>query len=140
MVFSTHDLHIAIHEADKIWLALDSGLEEGSPEDLILKGSFRKIFKGTPLEFSEEEETFVYPFLAKKKIKLKADGKLKYWTEKALKRIGIQVDNDESLAELSVSYTREQQAEWTYTFGNAQVNFNTIYDMVNFIRIVDNKQ
>jgi len=38
VIFSTHDLHIAISQSDKIWLILDDKLIEGAPEDLMMEG------------------------------------------------------------------------------------------------------
>ena len=39
IIFSTHDLQMAISQADKIWLILDNKLIEGAPEDLMIARS-----------------------------------------------------------------------------------------------------
>ncbi|MCU0460444.1 MAG: ABC transporter ATP-binding protein [Bacteroidales bacterium] len=45
IVFSTHDLDIAVKIADRIWLMLREGLTEGSPVKLIANGSFDAMFE-----------------------------------------------------------------------------------------------
>jgi len=40
ILFSTHDLGMAVSQADKIWLLRDDGMRSGSPEDLMLDGAF----------------------------------------------------------------------------------------------------
>ncbi|MCH7658592.1 MAG: ATP-binding cassette domain-containing protein, partial [Bacteroidetes bacterium] len=40
IIFSTHDLNIALHQADKIWLMLPGEIVAGAPEDLVLKPRF----------------------------------------------------------------------------------------------------
>ena len=44
IIFSTHDLQMAISQSDKIWLILDNELIEGAPEDLMIAGAFDHLF------------------------------------------------------------------------------------------------
>jgi iron complex transport system ATP-binding protein len=44
IIFSTHDLNIALKLADRIWLILKEGFIEGTPEELIKNGSFEPMF------------------------------------------------------------------------------------------------
>jgi len=44
IVFSTHDLSIALKVADRIWLILKEGIIEGTPEELLEEGSFDSMF------------------------------------------------------------------------------------------------
>jgi iron complex transport system ATP-binding protein len=44
IIFSTHDLNIAIKIADRIWLMLKDGLTDGSPKTLVEQGSFDLMF------------------------------------------------------------------------------------------------
>jgi iron complex transport system ATP-binding protein len=45
IIFSTHDLNIAIRLADRIWLITKERLIEGDPEKLIEQGSFDSMFE-----------------------------------------------------------------------------------------------
>ncbi len=51
VIFSTHDLHSAIDHADKIWLMLDRGIIEGTPEELILNNAFDELFADSPMKY-----------------------------------------------------------------------------------------
>lgn len=54
IIFSTHDLNIAVNMADKIWLLLKDGLIAGSPEELIKNGSFNNLFESSLFGFDPE--------------------------------------------------------------------------------------
>lgn len=51
ILFSTHDLHIAVRNADKIWLMLNEGIKEGIPQNLIMDGSFEMLFDTSGLSY-----------------------------------------------------------------------------------------
>ncbi len=58
VLFSTHDLNIAIKYADIIWLMLPEKIITGSPEDLILKNQFSLIFKNKNIKFDNSNADF----------------------------------------------------------------------------------
>jgi iron complex transport system ATP-binding protein len=43
IIFSTHDFGIALSHADKIWLVLENGITEGTPEELAESKSFNNL-------------------------------------------------------------------------------------------------
>jgi ABC-type cobalamin/Fe3+-siderophores transport system ATPase subunit len=47
VIFSTHDLNMAINMADKVWLIMKDGLTEGSPEELMKSGAFENLFESS---------------------------------------------------------------------------------------------
>lgn len=52
VLFSTHDMHIALQKADKIWLLLPDGLIEGTPAELIRNKSIEKLFENSRVDFN----------------------------------------------------------------------------------------
>lgn len=58
LLFSTHDLHLAIQNCDKIWIMGHSNFIEGEPTQLIEKGAFDLIFKDSSLKFDKQLLTF----------------------------------------------------------------------------------
>jgi len=58
IIFSTHDLNIALKYCDKVWLIKDKNIYEGSPEDLFLKGMLQNIFSDKHVFFNSD--TFEY--------------------------------------------------------------------------------
>ncbi|MDR2887075.1 MAG: ABC transporter ATP-binding protein [Bacteroidales bacterium] len=62
VIFSTHDLQMAISCADKIWLLHNAALFEGAPKDLILNGVFDKIFDSGNIRYNPGAGTFTFRF------------------------------------------------------------------------------
>jgi len=60
IIFSTHDLQMALNCADKIWALNNSELIESTPEDFIPNGVFDKIFDSVNIKYSIEHETFAF--------------------------------------------------------------------------------
>ena len=91
ILFSTHELELALQNADEIWLiSKDQELKKGLPEDLILKGIFQDAFERNAIFFDIEKGTFgrkSKPF--SKKIYLEGDKISVFWTAKALEKINI---------------------------------------------------
>ncbi|MDD2358762.1 MAG: ABC transporter ATP-binding protein, partial [Thiovulaceae bacterium] len=59
IIFSTHDLPLAINMCDKIWIMGHYGFFEGTPDDLIKKGAFDKMFKDSDLRFNPRALTLI---------------------------------------------------------------------------------
>ncbi len=59
IIFSTHDLPLAIKMCDKIWIMGYYGFIEGTPDDLIKSGAFEKIFKDSGLKFNPQALTLI---------------------------------------------------------------------------------
>ncbi len=72
IIFSTHDLSIAMDEVDKLWLMTDEGLMEGAPEDLLMNQGFRKLFKNSDLDFDARSLVFRFSRDLKRRIKILA--------------------------------------------------------------------
>jgi len=91
IILSTHDLQSALGESDKIWLLTDGALEEGAPEDLVLKGSFDNLFGESLLKFRKSDGNF-YPVREEKEsVCIRGEGLMKQWTIRAMKRLGFRI-------------------------------------------------
>ncbi|MBK7712443.1 MAG: hypothetical protein IPJ37_16895 [Bacteroidales bacterium] len=60
IIFSTHDLNVAMSQADKIWLIIDDHLLEGAPEDLMLQGAFDHLFDSSAFQYNSEDGTYSF--------------------------------------------------------------------------------
>jgi iron complex transport system ATP-binding protein len=91
IIFSTHDLNVALSQADKIWLVLPDGIEEGAPEDLMLSGSLDNLFDSSAVIFNPDNGT--YSFMPEKKgeIFVEGSGVMLHYSKKALVRAGFSV-------------------------------------------------
>jgi iron complex transport system ATP-binding protein len=100
ILLSTHELDLALHSSDKIWLIQTSPTGEstnsiisGVPEDLVLNGSFEKAFENRGLVFDKANGRFKLPASKKRIVNLKGSEVYCYWTETALEREGFEVNN-----------------------------------------------
>ncbi|MDR2064798.1 MAG: ABC transporter ATP-binding protein [Prevotellaceae bacterium] len=58
IIFSTHDLNIALHLADKIWLMANRKMYEGTPSQLIKTNAFDEMLANTVLKMENGEIKF----------------------------------------------------------------------------------
>lgn len=91
IIYSTHDLQVAIHEADNIWMMLDSCLVSGAPEDLILANQFDSLLSDTSVVFDTLNGVFKNKRVAKGEITIEGEGIETNWTIKMLERIGYSI-------------------------------------------------
>lgn len=93
ILFSTHDLSIALTLADRLWMMLDDRMVEGIPEEVAAGGHFESLFPNNhQLIFDPEKGDFRLPREIKGKIMLSATGKEQQLATKALERIGFDVE------------------------------------------------
>jgi iron complex transport system ATP-binding protein len=130
IIFSTHDLNIAIQEADKIWLMLSDGITEGAPEDLILNETFNRIFDHTNLNFDKVKGDFKMKRKHPKKIGLIGEGINYTWTKKALERLNYTVEKGNN----QIPHVVVEQDVWQYVNENENHESTSIYDLSNYLK------
>lgn len=118
ILISTHELETAMQVADKLWLMEHGkGVIVGAPEDLVLNGSFEKIFHHSSYEFDKEYGSFIVQKNLDKNITTHVtnpDGLMARWTTKALSRKGYKIISDAPV-ELFVN---EDNNSWTLKFND----------------------
>jgi len=60
ILFSTHDIELAIQLSDEMMVMTENNFEHDNPYDLITKGSFNTIFKDENLFFDKEKGKFSF--------------------------------------------------------------------------------
>ncbi|MFO7620512.1 MAG: ABC transporter ATP-binding protein [Bacteroidales bacterium] len=128
ILFSTHDLNIAISQADKIWLMLDDDLKQGSPEDLMLDGSFDELFTSPEVRFNTDDGTLTIKKEERGSFYVEGTGSLKYWTEKALSRVGFSITCEKTAR--FIRTPSDKYGMWVLVNGNSSQEYSTIYDLV----------
>src|SRR5690554_4410304 len=118
---STHELETAMQVADKLWLMEQGkGITVGTPEDLVLNGSFDTVFRHPTYEFDKEYGSFVVQKQLDKSVVTKVHhpaGLMARWTTKALSRKGWRITGDAPLH----LYVDEEQNRWVITSDEEQV-------------------
>ncbi len=58
IIFSTHDLQLAIDMCDTIWLMTTEGFHSNTPASLMESGAFDKLFSNPNMHFNKETRSF----------------------------------------------------------------------------------
>jgi iron complex transport system ATP-binding protein len=129
IIFSTHDLHIAVSQADKIWLLTETKLVEGAPEDLMIGGDFDHIFDSSPVRYNSDHGTFTFPSDDKGSIYLEGEGILRHWTEKAINRAGYSVAGNKTNPFIIIPTGNCKN--WCLTTDKYKTEFDSIYELIS---------
>jgi iron complex transport system ATP-binding protein len=132
IIFSTHDLQTAIASADKIWIMLDECLREGAPEDLVLDGTFERLFKNSHISFNNKDGSFRITTETKGAVSVKGEGIRKLWTENAVTRAGFRLVHENTNPAITVT-----DSSWQLGTPTDVIEFTTIYDLVSRITAVE---
>lgn len=133
IIFSTHDLNIAIQEADRLWLMLNDTILQGAPEDLILSGSFGKLFGESNLKFNSDKGEFRISREHSCDIYLQGSETEYFWTRNALNRSGFRVTENKG-EKMAIKIEKDQDTIiWKMTDGLASHSFNSVYDLCSFL-------
>ncbi len=105
ILLSTHELDLALQAADRLALLTAEGtLHLGTPEDLVLDGTFAAAFAREGLTFDAATGTFPLHAARGPAVRLVGAGPAALWTGRALARAGYTVaPGPEALAELTVA-------------------------------------
>jgi iron complex transport system ATP-binding protein len=134
IVYSTHDLNIALHESDKLWLIASEEIHDGAPEDLIITKGFHKLFVNSEIDFNAESSEIRMKRNYTGNIFLQGDRELIYWTGRAFERIGLTSSADETaIAKVNVEINNNK-AVWTLHYMNTTKEYYTVYDLVYGIK------
>ncbi len=131
IIFSTHDLQMAINQSDKIWLILDNELIEGAPEDLIIAGAFDHLFNTSTVRFNSEEGTFSFRTEEKGTMYVEGEGYKKHWTEKAINRAGFTVSKEKTIPYIITP--SESKNHWQLTTAGTVHEFGSVYELITYM-------
>jgi iron complex transport system ATP-binding protein len=132
IIFSTHDINIALKLCDKIWFVNNRNILSESPEDLILNNRFSKIFHSDELVF--DKNSFDFDFIREKKESVNlinnSDSEICYnLTLKALERNGFFISK-EGHYKINIF---ENQSNFSWEIDDRHI-FNSISDMIVYIK------
>jgi iron complex transport system ATP-binding protein len=132
ILVATHELDLALQTADEIWLTECRSILTGIPEDLVLNGSFDRVFqfKGFDLKSGKIQHE-VYQ---KKVIHIEGAGADYLWTKNAFERMGYHVIHsdvstihDELYVRVEVEETRPR---WILKKQNRLYNLGSIAELI----------
>jgi iron complex transport system ATP-binding protein len=134
ILFTTHDLNIAMDVADKLWLMAEGNLYEGAPEDLLINKVFRKLFLNSPAEFDAKTATFRFLREFSKEVTIHGEKKYRQLTKKAMERIGFRtVDDGTTAFEITIN-EKDDYPVWELRCNDTNLKFNTIYALATHLK------
>ena len=136
VVFSTHDLNIALKSADKIWLIKESRIIEGAPEDLILDNIFDDVFDSDKIIFDSENGDFKSVQKLSKPVNIYAENINKFvkiLTEKAINRIGFYLSESKTDFEIRIK-NNQKKYSWNLKNNKKEISFTDIYNLISFLK------
>ena len=132
IVYSTHDLEMAMQCADKMWVIHEGRIVEGAPEDLGLSGLFDELFQSSGIGFDEYSGRFLFNGARKGSIRLEGkEDQAFIWTVNALGRLGFSVDSNADY-QLNVEQVGTGY-QWTIEKEGSSVSFSSLYKLARFL-------
>lgn len=131
VLVSTHELDLSLQTADSIWLAgKNKNILTGTPEDLVLDGSFDTIFqfKGFDLKTGRVKQE-AYRTL---KVNLTGQGYEYLWTKNALERSGYELVGNDYQCEIKV-LTDNAKVFWELHNGQRFERADTISTLLKLL-------
>lgn len=129
ILFSTHDLNIAMQYADKFWLLNNNGISQGAPEDLIFNQQLEKIFHESGVFFDDKimqfktSQQLLYP------VALKGDKGLLNLVQMALNRMGFSTVCNKSDCPVVTVTSENEKIKWQLKTVDDIVSGNYIYEL-----------
>ena len=91
ILLSMHDLDLALRSADTLWLMSEGRVHVGTPEDLVLSGTFEHAFHSEGVTFDRATGAFRVERERGRTVAIHGDGVPYAWTRRALKRVGFDI-------------------------------------------------
>jgi iron complex transport system ATP-binding protein len=137
IIYSTHDLALAVNTADKLWLMFDASMYEGAPEEYDMQTAIKHLFEGTNLDYDRTTgeitpKTFI---TGEAELYTKQDVRL---IRNALARLGFQcilnpASPRDELPKITFS-AKKTNVSINYRFGNTEQEFTSFYEFSQFMK------
>lgn len=127
ILLSTHELDLALQVADRIWLMqAHKPLLSGTPEDLVLNGSFEQAFKKQSFDFDISNGLFKINYNHSHNVSLEGDAITVFWTKRALARHAYQVTEKQD----TIPHIIAQNSSWEIITTQERQSCKSIFDVL----------
>jgi len=141
ILLTTHELDLALQAADHIWLMgkkNDQGecqITTGTPEDLVLNGTFENAFAKDGFHFDKHTGAFKINEPDQRKVYLHGQGVQAFWTQRALEREGYLVTQNANAAwEVTLSGNEPKDYCWTIKTNGTEDACHSVEDLLQALR------
>lgn len=135
ILLSTHELDLALKAADTLWLISREGkVITGTPEDLVLDGTFESVFEKDSFDFDRSTGSFTLHNPNKESIYLTGDAVPTFWTRRALEREGFKVVENNGTSIQVEARTKQEAFEWNIITEEKEHCYSSIEDLLVALR------
>lgn len=135
ILLSTHELDLALKAADTLWLISNNGeVVTGTPEDLVLDGTFESVFRQDSFDFDRSTGSFKLHEPSKQAVNLTGDSVPVFWTRRALEREGYQIANRVDARVKIEASERAGNYEWTIRTEQKNISCSSVSAMLSTVR------
>ena len=135
VLFSTHELDLALKAADALWLINREGkVITGTPEDLVLDGTFESVFEQDSFEFDRSTGSFKLHEPSKAPVYLYGDAVGVFWTRRALERSGYNVKESNGTDIQVAVEQRGEHFRWKVTFRKEPYVSKSVQDLLSTLQ------
>jgi iron complex transport system ATP-binding protein len=132
ILFSSHDLQIVLGTADLLWFIDSKKIIQGLPEEMVLKNTINELFRHSEVYFDAENNEFRINRRHNFCVSLLGSGTLYKWTERALDRLHIKVDNKCSGPQIKIAQ-KDEEIVWTVEPNGDQHEFYALQDLIKYL-------
>ncbi|MDR2962856.1 MAG: ABC transporter ATP-binding protein [Bacteroidales bacterium] len=131
ILLSTHELDLALQVADRIWLMQKNApMLCGMPEDLVLNGSFQRIFSTDACNFDVNTGFFKITYPVQHTVSLHGEQPFVLWTTRALYKYGIAVrEKNPEIPHICI-----EQGTWCVEYKNQHTQCRSIFELLSALR------
>lgn len=138
ILLSTHELDLALKAADRLWLMnRDRALFDGVTEDMVLNGTFERVFQKDSFTFDLETGSFKLHDPQNGAVAVQGDSIPKFWTRRALQREGFRIKNEAPI-NIEVKMRSSQSFLWKLKTADQEETFETAGQLISFLRKMTN--
>ena len=133
ILMATHELELSLQVADFIWMAYSKDrMVTGTPEDLIINGSFNRMIDHDAIHFDDLHGRFKIKNRTDKVCNLSGEKTVFFLTQNALQRKGWTVSNERSDVTINI---RKNNGEfiWSVKINNIEKEADSILAMLNIL-------
>lgn len=135
ILLSTHELDLALKAADTLWLIDREGkVITGTPEDLVLDGTFESVFERKSFDFDRSTGSFKLHRPSKEPIYLSGDTVAVFWTRRALEREGHSVTQTNDTSLKITAHTDQNEFYWKLSRGDTEFHYSSINELIDRLR------
>jgi iron complex transport system ATP-binding protein len=130
---ATHELELSLQVADYIWMAYSNDkMISGTPEDLIINGSFNRMIDHDAIHFDDLHGRFRIKNRTDKICSLSGDKSVYFLTQNALQRKGWKVSKEKS--DVSINILKKNSAfTWQVKNKTTEKEAGSIMEMLNIL-------